>query len=114
MFLLKLANLTTAGQDDSSSEETQSNLNQITAGKPVVPPRPRSTLTAEHKSNGLLSSEGVSKYAKDINLADNEPGERNYGQNLKKCASLCAIYLNDRFLFPPKYNLKLEKRKETK
>lgn len=58
-------NLSTAGQDDSSSEEAQSNT-PVSNGKPAIPPRPRS-ISIDHKRNGgggligLTGDESVKK-----------------------------------------------------
>lgn len=49
MFCVHLVNLSSLGQDDSSSEEAQSI--PPTNGKPAVPPRPRS-ISVDHKRNG--------------------------------------------------------------
>lgn len=49
IYLLYIVNLSTAGQDDSSSEEAQSH--PPSNGKPAVPPRPRS-ISIDHKRNG--------------------------------------------------------------
>lgn len=46
-----VVNLSTTGQDDSSSEETPSIVN---SGKPAVPPRPRS-ISVDHKRYSNLS-----------------------------------------------------------
>lgn len=47
--ILSAVNLSSLGQDDSSSEEAQSI--PPTNGKPAVPPRPRS-ISVDHKRNG--------------------------------------------------------------
>lgn len=50
-----VVNLSSLGQDDSSSEEAQSI--PPTNGKPAVPPRPRS-ISVDHKRNGGIPGMG--------------------------------------------------------
>ncbi|GAB0099744.1 mitogen-activated protein kinase-binding protein 1-like [Sergentomyia squamirostris] len=70
-------NLTQAGQDDSSSEETTV-VAAIPSGKPAVPPRPRN-LSADHKRSNL----------KQNNLNDTEvPCKDNDNSDVAQCSRL--------------------------
>lgn len=57
-----LVNLSSLGQDDSSSEEAQS-IPPTQNGKPAVPPRPRS-ISVDHKRNGGVPGIGVGMVVK--------------------------------------------------
>ncbi|XP_055713007.1 uncharacterized protein LOC129807634 isoform X2 [Phlebotomus papatasi] len=70
-------NLTSAGQDDSSSEETTV-VQAPPSGKPAVPPRPRN-LSGDHKRSNL----------KQNNLNDTEvPCKDNDNSDLAQCSRL--------------------------
>lgn len=67
-------NLTTAGQDDSSSEEAHS-IPAAANGKPVVPPRPRSISAS--RNGVLLATNGASNVGSIIHSFNNNTGQNN-------------------------------------